>query len=153
MHTRVPCNRCREGLLVTPNTTTIRCPKCEYENKIVTLEGLNTQNEGKSFPLGSLVAKIKTNISCSSNGSPKYESLNCKPLPLASPNSRFELGPRKRALLIGVTYKGKYKLKGTIIDVKSMRDLLIKHFKFRQENILVLTGNWFQALLFHMMLR
>ncbi|KAJ6420780.1 hypothetical protein OIU84_028194 [Salix udensis] len=45
----------------------------------------------------------------------------------------------KRALLIGVTYKRKYMLKGTINDVKSMRELLINNFGFKEENIIVLT--------------
>ncbi|KAJ6683605.1 hypothetical protein OIU85_007309 [Salix viminalis] len=45
----------------------------------------------------------------------------------------------KRALLIGVTYKRKYTLKGTINDVKSMRELLINNFGFEEKNIKVLT--------------
>ncbi|KAJ6734462.1 ICE-LIKE PROTEASE (CASPASE) P20 DOMAIN PROTEIN [Salix purpurea] len=46
----------------------------------------------------------------------------------------------KRALLIGVTYKKKYMLKGTVNDVMSMRELLIKNFGFKeQNNIRVLT--------------
>ncbi|KAJ0077827.1 hypothetical protein Patl1_36956 [Pistacia atlantica] len=49
--------------------------------------------------------------------------------------------PKKRAVLIGVTYnKARYKLKGTINDVKNMRELLINSFGFKVEAILVLTG-------------
>ncbi|KAJ6691144.1 hypothetical protein OIU74_015772 [Salix koriyanagi] len=70
----------------------------------------------------------------------KPESLNKMPSPSeiwrSSPGTRTAT---KRALLIGVTYKRKYMLKGTINDVKSMRELLIKNFGFKEENILVLT--------------
>uniref|UniRef100_A0A6N2MV95 Peptidase C14 caspase domain-containing protein n=1 Tax=Salix viminalis TaxID=40686 RepID=A0A6N2MV95_SALVM len=70
----------------------------------------------------------------------KPESLNKMPSPSeilrSSPGTRTAT---KRALLIGVTYKKKYMLKGTINDVKSMRELLIKNFGFKEENIQVLT--------------
>ncbi|KAF9663421.1 hypothetical protein SADUNF_Sadunf17G0048300 [Salix dunnii] len=70
----------------------------------------------------------------------KPESLNKMPSPSeirrSSPGTRTAT---KRALLIGVTYKRKYMLKGTINDVKSMRELLINNFGFKEENILVLT--------------
>ncbi|KAF2294087.1 hypothetical protein GH714_007418 [Hevea brasiliensis] len=50
------------------------------------------------------------------------------------------LRPRKRALLVGVTYKNwRYKLKGTTNDVKNMRNFLIDSFSFNPQNILVLT--------------
>ena len=52
--------------------------------------------------------------------------------------------PRKRAVLCGVTYRNrKFRLKGTVNDVKSMRELLIKHFGYSQECIRVLTGNYY----------
>ncbi|KAJ6683612.1 hypothetical protein OIU85_007313 [Salix viminalis] len=70
----------------------------------------------------------------------KPESLNKMPSPSeirrSSPGTRTAT---KRALLIGVTYKKKYMLKGTINDVKSMRELLINDFGFKEENIRVLT--------------
>ncbi|KAI3439273.1 uncharacterized protein J3R85_005003, partial [Psidium guajava] len=48
--------------------------------------------------------------------------------------------PWKRAILCGVSYKKrKYELKGTINDVKHMKELLICTFGFLEENILVLT--------------
>jgi hypothetical protein len=73
--------------------------------------------------------------------SKKTESLNKIPSP--SEISRSSSGTRtarKQALLIGVTYKRKHMLKGTINDVKSMRGFLIKNFGFKEENIRVLTG-------------
>ncbi|CAN0880088.1 AMC1 [Linum grandiflorum] len=71
-----------------------------------------------------------------------YQSLNNKPSPLhrADDNNGVPRGWRKRALLIGVTYKSwKYKLKGTINDVKNIRSLLLHHFGFSTDDILVLT--------------
>ncbi|KAB5516116.1 hypothetical protein DKX38_026764 [Salix brachista] len=78
----------------------------------------------------------------------KPESLNKMPSPSefwrSSPGTRTAT---KRALLIGVTYKRKYMLKGTINDVKSMRELLTNNFGFKEENILVLTGIFMYRLL------
>ncbi|KDP40907.1 hypothetical protein JCGZ_24906 [Jatropha curcas] len=55
-------------------------------------------------------------------------------------NSKEEILPRKKAVLCGVSYyQKKYKLKGTINDVKDMRNLLISYFRFPQDSILQLT--------------
>ncbi|KAH9697739.1 metacaspase-1 [Citrus sinensis] len=70
--------------------------------------------------------------------SPNKRSLNTKPFSLSSSSSR----PSRRAVLCGVSYnKGKFRLKGTINDVRNMRDLLINSFKFQEEGIIVLTGH------------
>jgi hypothetical protein len=54
-----------------------------------------------------------------------------------------ETHPRKRAVLCGVTYQNnKYRLKGTINDVKKMKDLLIDRFDYSKECIRVLTGDY-----------
>ncbi|KDP40906.1 hypothetical protein JCGZ_24905 [Jatropha curcas] len=68
-------------------------------------------------------------------------TLNTNPSALSSSSSSHRSGqPRKRALLIGVTYKQwKYRLKGTVNDVKRIRNMLIDQFAFQKENILVLT--------------
>ncbi|TXG53949.1 hypothetical protein EZV62_019205 [Acer yangbiense] len=48
--------------------------------------------------------------------------------------------PKKRALLCGVSYRNsKYELQGTINDVNYMRDLLINHFGFSDDNLRILT--------------
>ncbi|XP_059446493.1 metacaspase-1-like [Corylus avellana] len=60
--------------------------------------------------------------------------------PLATGRRCPEIHPRKRAVLCGVTYRNrKFRLKGTVNDVKSMRDLLINRFGYSQECIRVLT--------------
>ncbi|CAN1821114.1 AMC1 [Linum perenne] len=74
------------------------------------------------------------------SSSEAYQSLNSKPSPLHRSYGGGRVCSRKRALLIGVTYKSwKYKLKGTINDVKNIRSLLIHHFGFSTDDILVLT--------------
>jgi hypothetical protein len=67
------------------------------------------------------------------------------PLNVTAPGRHCpETHPRKRAVLCGVTYRNrKFRLKGTVNDVKSMRELLIKHFDYSQECIRVLTGNYY----------
>lgn len=48
---------------------------------------------------------------------------------------------RKRALIIGITYKKtKYELKGCLNDAKCMKYLLVNRFKFPQDSVLMLTG-------------
>ncbi|CAK7328479.1 unnamed protein product [Dovyalis caffra] len=101
----------------------------------------SSQDRGQSS-FRSFVAKRSTKLSRSGTGSSKsYKSLNSTPSPLLSSKSLSGARPsRKRALLIGVTYmKSKHELKGTIIDVKRIRSLLLDTFKFPRENILVLT--------------
>lgn len=52
----------------------------------------------------------------------------------------------KRAVLCGVSYtKRKFRLKGTINDIRNMKELLIKNFKFPNECIRVLTGMSWQV--------
>lgn len=48
---------------------------------------------------------------------------------------------RKRALIIGITYKNtKDELQGCINDAKCMNFLLVNRFKFPQEAVIMLTG-------------
>jgi hypothetical protein len=82
--------------------------------------------------------KKKTSMSRSSNVSP----LNVKNS--AGLSNCHETHPWKRAVLCGVTYQNnKYRLKGTINDVKKMRDLLIDRFGYSKECIRVLTGDYY----------
>lgn len=67
-----------------------------------------------------------------------YVPLNVKRTTTERPGKRLN----KRALLCGVSYnyKRKYRLKGTVNDVKDMRDLLINRFAYPAHCIRVLTG-------------
>jgi len=136
----VVCGKCRHRLSIpTTNSTEVKCPTCNKMNPIPTYE----QFGNKDRSIEKLIVKAKEKISGNDLiSSKKPDSLNKKPCPLNIPGSS-SLETRsagKRALLIGVTYKRKHKLKGTINDVKSMRELLILDFGFKEENILVLTG-------------
>ncbi|KAH8484061.1 hypothetical protein H0E87_028475 [Populus deltoides] len=127
----VVCCKCRQRLsLLTQNSTGVKCPICNMMNPVPTCERSRSKD-----------VKAKENISGPDLliSSKKTELLNKMPSP--SEISRSSSGTRtarKRALLIGVTYKRKHLLKGTINDVKSMRGFLIKNFGFKEENIRVL---------------
>ena len=71
-----------------------------------------------------------------------YVSLNTKQVSSATRSSSNGKRPSKRALLCAVTYnnKRKYRLRGTVNDVKDMRDLLMKKFGYPAHCIRVLTG-------------
>jgi len=118
------------------------CPSCKFETKTQSFERLKSQDGGQ-ISFKSFIKTARTKLSRSGTGSSKSnKSLNCKPSTLLFSESLSGLRPcRKRALLIGVTYKNsKHKLKGTIIDVKDFRGLLMDTFTFPKEDIRVLTG-------------
>ncbi|KAL3567664.1 hypothetical protein D5086_030315 [Populus alba] len=128
----VVCCKCRQRLsLLTLNSTGVKCPICNMMNPVPTCERSRSKD-----------GKAKKNISDPDllSSSKKTESLKKMPFPLEiSRSSSGTRAARKRALLIGVTYKRKHMLKGTINDVKSMGGFLINSFGFKEENIRVLT--------------
>nr|XP_023881580.1 metacaspase-1-like isoform X2 [Quercus suber]POE74092.1 metacaspase-1 [Quercus suber] len=80
--------------------------------------------------------RFKNKLS-SSGESTNVSSMNVKP---SGESTNAETHPRKRALLCGVTYKNKkYKLKGTVNDVRYMRDFLMNKYRYPAECIRVLT--------------
>ncbi|XP_059317976.1 metacaspase-1-like [Lycium ferocissimum] len=61
-------------------------------------------------------------------------------IPLPGPTQLPSAFGRKRALIIGITYKRtKNELKGCINDARCMKYLLVNRFKFPQESVLMLT--------------
>ncbi|KAG8650367.1 hypothetical protein MANES_07G032300v8 [Manihot esculenta] len=147
------CGRCRQRL--HPNTTNvaeIQCSACErIASTRTNYKGNSSSNNKADVRFRSIVSQVvqsfKTTFLGSRHHRPdsnseKPESLNCNPSPLesSSSTSRSDHRPRKRALLIGVTYKNwKHKLKGTVNDVRNMRSFLIDNLHFPPQNILVLT--------------
>lgn len=132
----------------------IRCPCCDHIITI-TRASVNLGGSPTSTAVGSDSAgnrqcrkmerfydKVKVKIS----GSSDYFSYSPSSVGyrLDAPSRSTGLSesmPRRRAVICGVTYrKRKYKLKGTINDVKNMKQLLIERFGFLEQNILVLTG-------------
>lgn len=144
------CGRCRQRLL--PNTSNVseiqlQCPACK---RIASAAACKTDGT-VSYVVEKFKNKLlRRNNRQESDGSEKFISLNWNPSPLKSSSppssSRSDRRPRKRAVLVGVTYKRwKYTLKGTVNDVRNMRSFLIESFSFLPQNILVLTGNMFPS--------
>ncbi|XP_031281838.1 metacaspase-1-like isoform X2 [Pistacia vera] len=140
----IQCYYCRQR--VSPRNSNERlvvCPGCNLEIKVERsniFDNSSTANEAYGQVKGFCPTKSLQYMNFMrkrTETSPKRTSLNSKPSPLQrSPPTR----PKKRAVLCGVSYKEtKYKLKGTINDVKNMRDLLITKFGYQSEGILVLT--------------
>lgn len=143
------CKYCRQRLqLVTTktNNTIIRCPGCNQTNTIIPSVSTPPSTLIRSLPppAGAKTVTCTIDRFCGHKLKQKLSattvSLNCNPSPLLN-RSRTPPGrPRKRALLIGVSYKKfKYKLKGTLNDVANMRDFQINNLSFQQNNVLVLT--------------
>ncbi|KAK4845185.1 hypothetical protein QYF36_002061 [Acer negundo] len=136
---KILCNHCRQRLsLPKENEEKIICPACKLETPIT--ENPKPENERSSRSCKGrehsfmCPKRIFNKLLKPADVSTKTP-LNIEPSPFQS-SSR----PNKRAVLCGVTYnKRKYRLKGTINDVKNMRDMLIKNFKFKENGIIVLT--------------
>ncbi|XP_020222153.1 metacaspase-1 isoform X1 [Cajanus cajan] len=84
----------------------------------------------KLFKLGDLGSSNKNVNLLSGPFSPSMPSFSALPS-----TSRYN----KRAVLCGVSYKRKLRLKGTMNDIRNMKELLIKNFKFPKDCIRVLT--------------
>ncbi|KAF2294089.1 hypothetical protein GH714_007433 [Hevea brasiliensis] len=145
------CGRCRQRLVpTTTNLEDIQCPACERVASSslggTNERSCNNKTNGRFSSTVSHVAEKFRNTFLGrhhrqDSDTEKPKSLNCNPSPLeSSSTSLSDQRPRKRALLIGVTYKTwKHKLKGTVNDVKNMSSFLIENLKFPPQNILVLT--------------
>ena len=130
MERKVTCKRC--------NTETKPESKC---NCFVSTGGQSGDNQERHHRFSQIFRKFAQRFKhfSSSNESTNVYSMNVKP----SGTGSAETHPRKRALLCGVTYnKKKYMLKGTVNDVKSMREFLISQYGYPEECIRVLTGNY-----------
>ncbi|XP_065871395.1 metacaspase-1-like [Euphorbia lathyris] len=149
------CSNCRQRFPNSINLADFHCPAC-YRVSISSPSrkmGRSSFSSGiRDNQIGSRVSQVVDKIKVKfsdlkrrrrdSSDSDTPKTLNSNPSPLAAkpPSSAVTRPGRKRALLIGVTYaKWKYKLKGTVNDVKNMRNLLIENFHFQKENVLVLT--------------
>ncbi|XP_048227279.1 metacaspase-1 [Ricinus communis] len=135
------CSRCRQRLPININVSEIQCPTCQRVGYRPAPTIQRSYNSKENCRVSHVVEKMKNMFSGNyqeSSVSDKPKSLNCNPSPLL-PRMR-SVRPRKRALLIGITYASwRNRLKGTVNDVKNMRKLLIETSGFQEENILVLT--------------
>ncbi|KAK4340023.1 hypothetical protein RND71_041485 [Anisodus tanguticus] len=129
------CQKCRQQLPLPPHSIIFRC---ECGNLIP------LGNSDRSLPVqehGRFSSKMrrfrdkfrrnnsrKNSLSRSPSTSPRLSLIFTKPPPSG-----------KRALLCGVTYKKeKFRLRGTLHDVNSMRNMLVQKFSFSDDSILIL---------------
>ncbi|KAL0422388.1 UNVERIFIED_CONTAM: Metacaspase-1 [Sesamum latifolium] len=133
------CKYCRERSSVTPSTQYIRCHGCRRALSVGSTEdevlpkGLSLETKKKMTEEKERCLRVRKKF-LGSNG--QHGQTSSQPPSVITQNPP----PRgKRALLCGITYKKqKYELKGTAQDVKNMRDLLVKRFRFPEESILIL---------------
>ncbi|XP_042492261.1 metacaspase-3-like isoform X2 [Macadamia integrifolia] len=154
---RVSCRGCGMQLTVPPETQAIRCYRC---GSTICLRPVP---EPVTYA-GEWIKEFLTNVSntainyvatSSLNNNPSlpggvmsYNGYNYPPLPPSPPlsapaisySSSVARRGRKKALLCGVSYKGKrFELKGSINDVNCMRYFLVQRMGFPNESVLVLT--------------
>ncbi|KAJ6691146.1 METACASPASE-3 [Salix koriyanagi] len=142
------CSRCGVQLVVPQDAQTIRCAVCQAITRVHSYYPLAQARESATRFTSGLISMVSSNISgmtgsvsSSSYPVPGYGGYYAQPpirpvlqLPLPSMHGR------KRALLCGVSYRGKsYKIKGSINDVKCMRYFLVEKFGFPNDSILMLT--------------
>ncbi|XWS39741.1 hypothetical protein CRYUN_Cryun18bG0080400 [Craigia yunnanensis] len=138
MEIKIVCQRCRQKFSGSTNTETVICPHCHLviPNSAIRKRSSSREHVRTSHPLREKLKKIlraSTQKPAAASGSSSTNYPKFCALDNSSPSGQ-------RAVLCGISYKKwKYNLKGTINDVLNMKDLLIKTYKFREENILVLT--------------
>nr|KYP60565.1 Metacaspase-3 [Cajanus cajan] len=123
------CSGCQHKFLVPISTTAYRCYKCLcVSHSISGSEKSRKESRAKVFKHDEL------------NSANKNGALQKSLSPSPASSSSFSTPRYKRAVICGVTYgKRKFKLKGTINDVKNIKSLLLDKFKFPNECIRVLT--------------
>ncbi|PHT64145.1 hypothetical protein T459_32018 [Capsicum annuum] len=129
------CQKCRHQLPLPPHDQLFRC-EC---GNLIPLSGSERRLPVREH------GKFRRNSSRTNSLSPSLSNALCSDSEYSSTNPRLSLiftkpPPRgKRALLCGVTYKAeKFRLKGTLHDVHSMGDLLLRKFNFSDDSILIL---------------
>ncbi|BAT73951.1 Metacaspase-2 protein [Vigna angularis] len=94
----------------------ICCPVKKIGSKLLKLGNLGASNKDENLLSGSLSHSMPSSSAFSST-------------------SRYN----KRAVLCGVSYRRKFRLRGIINDITNMKELLIKNFDFPNECIRILT--------------
>lgn len=131
------CQKCRLPLTQPPHSQRLRCECSNLIHLGNSDRSLQVQERGRiSSRVRRFQDKFRRNrsrtksLSPSPSVSPRLSLIFTKPPPSG-----------KRAFLCGVTYKKeKFRLRGTLHDVNSMRDLLVQKFNFSDESILILAG-------------
>ncbi|KAK4438176.1 Metacaspase-1 [Sesamum alatum] len=138
MDSLIICKYCRETSSLTPSTQYIRCHGCRRALSVGSTEdevhskGLSLETKQKMTEEKERCVRVGRKFLGSNRQHGR--SSNQPPSVIQDPPPRG-----KRAFLCGITYKKqKYELKGTALDVKNMKYLLVKRFRFPEESILIL---------------
>lgn len=125
----VNCSNCHTPLQLPPGAKSIRCAIC----RAITLIA-----DPRTAPPPPPPASAYNNHYYPPAPAPSPYNYHSTTSQTPSPSSR---GGRKRAVIVGISYKNtRNELKGCINDAKCMRHLLTNRFKFPQDSILMLTG-------------
>eukprot|EP00245_Coleochaete_scutata_P005213 TRINITY_DN1858_c1_g1_i2.p1 TRINITY_DN1858_c1_g1~~TRINITY_DN1858_c1_g1_i2.p1 ORF type:complete len:398 (+),score=57.02 TRINITY_DN1858_c1_g1_i2:167-1360(+) len=148
----VNCSHCRTPLQLPPGAPSIRCAICQKVTHIMTQQPTQPVQPGLSLhPPAAGNATINQPPPQQENytalypagynpGSPRAPPAASNPAGYAPMGPPAPGGGRKKAVLIGVTYRNTdHMLKGCINDVKCMKHLLVTKFGFQEPNIIMLT--------------
>ncbi|KAG8650362.1 hypothetical protein MANES_07G031800v8 [Manihot esculenta] len=145
---RERCSWCGVQLLVPPEAQAIRCAVCQAITRVQSSAAPLTQvrdsiNQAATRIINMVSSTVNVPISSSypgvaAVGTAGYNCYVQPPRPVIYPLPSVH--GRKRAVLCGVSYRGKsYKMKGSINDVKCMRYFLVEKLGFPNDSILMLT--------------
>ncbi|KAM7478975.1 hypothetical protein LguiA_027188 [Lonicera macranthoides] len=147
---RQRCNLCGVQLLVPPEAQTIQCTVCQAVTRVQPNNHLGqtkdpiSQTASKVMDfIATMSGNINSMVAAGNNHSMptttvySYYSQPVQTPRLVVPCSAFG---RRRAVLCGVSYYGtRYRLKGTVNDIRCMRYFLVEKLGFSNDSILVLT--------------
>lgn len=121
----VNCSNCHTPLQLPPGATSIRCAICQAITHLADPR-----------------AAAPPPASHSQSVQPSYRPPQPSPYNHAPPGPPPSAHGRKKAVIVGISYKfSRHELKGCINDAKCMKYLLINKFRFPEASIIMLTGN------------
>ncbi|KDP40904.1 hypothetical protein JCGZ_24903 [Jatropha curcas] len=133
---RERCSWCGVQLIVPPEAQTIRCAVCQAITRVQPYDTLAQVRDTINQTATRIINMVTGPGAAAGNYGYGYYVQPPRPVLLPLPSAHG----RKRAVLCGVSYKGKsYKIKGSINDVRCMRYLLVEKMGFPTDSILMLT--------------
>lgn len=139
MRRTTPCSRCRQRFMEKSVTkgAYVECPSCKPNYLPIPADNQYPSSQKQHYGLRSRMRCFYSQIR-----GKVHQSTSLNPDPSAFNSMKRS---SKRAVLCGITYNNwkQYRLKGTINDVRNMRDLLINNFGYPGHSIRVLTGMFF----------
>ncbi|KAF8044165.1 hypothetical protein BT93_A2213 [Corymbia citriodora subsp. variegata] len=135
----IRCSQCQGQMRPIWTSKAVHCPCC---HALIKLTRYDVRPPTGMDPKCTLKEKFHNKFKSRNSSSSNFNATSSHHNSVLGGNmtSATKPHPGKRAVLCGVSYKKrKYELKGTVNDVKHMKELLIRTFGFMEENILVLT--------------